>query len=130
MTQTHIKPLPVTLDECKQRGWDEVDIVLVTGDGYVDHPSFGISLIGRLLEGGGYRVAFLPSLDSTMRMTSSDSESHGCFMESLQVISTLLLPTTQVTAKSVNSMHFPQRATPGEHHTRQKKTVGGRIVPF
>ena len=60
MTQTHIKPLPVTLDECKQRGWDEVDIVLVTGDGYVDHPSFGISLIGRLLESRGYRVAILP----------------------------------------------------------------------
>ena len=60
MTQTPTKPLPVTLDECNKRGWDEVDIILVTGDGYVDHPSFGISLIGRLLDSKGYRVAILP----------------------------------------------------------------------
>ena len=60
MTQTLTKSLPVTFDECKKRGWDEVDIVLVSGDGYVDHPSFGIALIGRLLESRGYRVAILP----------------------------------------------------------------------
>ncbi len=53
-------PLPITLKECHARGWDYVDIVLVTGDGYVDHPSFGIALIGRLLEQNGYRVAILP----------------------------------------------------------------------
>ena len=60
MTQTPTKPLPVTFAECKKRGWDEVDIVLVTGDGYIDHPSFGVALIGRLLESRGYRVAILP----------------------------------------------------------------------
>jgi len=52
-------PLPATREECRQREWDEVDIVLVTGDGYVDHPSFGIALIGRVLESRGYRVAVL-----------------------------------------------------------------------
>jgi uncharacterized radical SAM protein YgiQ len=51
--------LPHTMDECLLRGWDTVDIVLVTGDGYVDHPSFGVALIGRLLESQGYRVAIL-----------------------------------------------------------------------
>ncbi len=47
------------MEECLQRGWKSVDIVLVTGDGYVDHPSFGVALIGRLLENLGYRVAIL-----------------------------------------------------------------------
>ncbi len=52
-------PLPVTREECRDRGWDEVDVVLVTGDAYVDHPSFGVALIGRLLESHGLRVAIL-----------------------------------------------------------------------
>ncbi len=54
-----LSPLPATLEECRARGWDELDIILVTGDAYVDHPSFGIALIGRLLESQGYRVAIL-----------------------------------------------------------------------
>jgi uncharacterized radical SAM protein YgiQ len=54
-----ISPLPATKQECKARGWDEIDIVLITGDAYVDHPSFGVALIGRLLESKGYRVAIL-----------------------------------------------------------------------
>ena len=60
MTRTPVKPLPVDSAECRERGWSEIDIVLVTGDAYVDHPSFGVSLIGRLLESRGYRVAVLP----------------------------------------------------------------------
>ncbi len=52
-------PLPATIEECRARGWNELDIILVTGDAYVDHPSFGIALIGRLLESQGYRVAIL-----------------------------------------------------------------------
>lgn len=55
----NIAPLPATLKECRARGWDELDIVLITGDAYVDHPSFGVALIGRLLESRGYRVAIL-----------------------------------------------------------------------
>jgi uncharacterized radical SAM protein YgiQ len=54
------KPLPATAEECSDRGWKEIDIVLVSGDAYVDHPAFGIALIGRLLEAEGYRVAVLP----------------------------------------------------------------------
>jgi uncharacterized radical SAM protein YgiQ len=54
------QPLPATAEECSRRGWNQVDIVLVSGDAYVDHPSFGIALIGRLLESSGYRVAILP----------------------------------------------------------------------
>ena len=54
-----MQPLPTTIEECRNRGWDDVDIVLVSGDAYVDHPAFGIALIGRLLEAQGYRVAIL-----------------------------------------------------------------------
>ena len=60
MSRSPVKPLPVDSAECRERGWSEIDIVLVTGDAYVDHPSFGVSLIGRLLESRGYRVAILP----------------------------------------------------------------------
>ena len=55
--------LPTTLDEMKQRGWGQVDVILVTADAYVDHPSFGVALIGRLLEKHGYRVAILAQPD-------------------------------------------------------------------
>ncbi len=51
--------LPATFQEMKDRGWNYVDIVLVTGDAYIDHPSFGIAVIGRWLEAHGYRVAVL-----------------------------------------------------------------------
>ncbi len=51
--------LPITLDEVKRLGWDEVDIVIVSGDAYVDHPSFGTAVIGRTLEAAGYRVAII-----------------------------------------------------------------------
>ncbi len=55
--------LPTTVAECSLRGWHEVDIVLVTGDAYVDHPSFGVALIGRWLEAHGFRVAILAQPD-------------------------------------------------------------------
>ena len=51
--------LPASGAEVAARGWEYVDVVLVTGDAYVDHPSFGVALIGRLLEANGYRVAVL-----------------------------------------------------------------------
>ncbi len=57
--QKQIRPLPINREECQTRGWDELDIILVSGDAYIDHPSFGIALIGRLLEEQGYRVAVL-----------------------------------------------------------------------
>ena len=56
---TTTPPLPVSWEECQTRGWQNLDVLLVTGDAYIDHPSFGIALIGRLLEKQGYRVAIL-----------------------------------------------------------------------
>ncbi len=57
--------LPRTREQMRGRGWEELDIVLVTGDAYVDHPSFGVAAIGRLLEAKGYRVGILdvPEID-------------------------------------------------------------------
>ena len=51
--------LPVDREDMEKRGWDEVDFVLVTGDAYVDHPSFGTAVISRLLESHGYKTAVL-----------------------------------------------------------------------
>ena len=56
-------PLPMSGEEMRARGWDAVDIVLVTGDAYVDHPSFANGLIARLLEAAGFRVAVLAQPD-------------------------------------------------------------------
>ena len=55
--------LPTTSNELKERGWDQADVILITGDAYVDHPSFGAALIGRWLEKLGYRVAVLAQPD-------------------------------------------------------------------
>lgn len=55
--------LPVTKEEIKALGWDAPDFVIVTGDSYVDHPSFGISIISRVLEACGYRAAILAQPD-------------------------------------------------------------------
>lgn len=51
--------LPRTREQMRLRGWTELDVVLVTGDGYVDHPSFGAAVIGRVLEAHGWRVGIL-----------------------------------------------------------------------
>lgn len=51
--------LPISRAEMLARGWDEVDIVFVTGDAYVDHPSFAMAILGRTLEAKGFRVALL-----------------------------------------------------------------------
>ncbi len=52
--------LPTTVKEVRERGWEQLDVILFTGDAYVDHPSFGAAVIGRLLEAEGYRVAIVP----------------------------------------------------------------------
>src|SRR5499427_4189513 len=55
--------LPMSRDEMDALGWDACDIVLVTGDAYVDHPSFGMAIIGRLLEAHGFRVGIIAQPD-------------------------------------------------------------------
>lgn len=59
---SHIQPeiLPTSKEEMERLGWDQADIILVSGDAYVDHPSFGIAVLGRLAAARGLRVAILP----------------------------------------------------------------------
>ena len=55
--------LPVNKKEMKERGWEQADFVYVTGDAYVDHPSFGAAIISRLLESRGYKVGIISQPD-------------------------------------------------------------------
>ncbi|MCP3687794.1 MAG: YgiQ family radical SAM protein, partial [Gammaproteobacteria bacterium] len=55
--------LPVSREEMEQLGWDSCDIIIVSGDAYVDHPSFGMAIIGRLLEAQGFRVGIIAQPD-------------------------------------------------------------------
>ena len=55
--------LPLCRADMEARGWDAPDFVYITGDAYVDHPSFGVSIISRVLEDAGYRVAILSQPD-------------------------------------------------------------------
>ena len=52
--------LPTTNKEVEARGWDELDVIIFSGDAYIDHPAFGPAVIGRILEAEGYRVAIVP----------------------------------------------------------------------
>ncbi|MFH1851893.1 MAG: YgiQ family radical SAM protein [Candidatus Neomarinimicrobiota bacterium] len=52
--------LPTTRKEVSERGWDELDVILISGDAYVDHPAFGHAVIGRIVEAEGLRVAIIP----------------------------------------------------------------------
>ena len=62
-TACHRKPLPMTMAEALERGWDELDVVFVTGDAYIDHPSFASAILGRVLEAGGFRVGIVSQPD-------------------------------------------------------------------
>ena len=55
--------LPVSREDMEKRGWDSVDFVYVSGDAYVDHPSFGHAIITRVLEAHGYRVGIIAQPD-------------------------------------------------------------------
>ena len=63
MTSRNERWLPTTAEEIRARGWDAPDVVFVTGDAYVDHPSFAMAVLGRVLESHGVRVAILPQPD-------------------------------------------------------------------
>jgi len=62
--QDHKRPLtdwlPITKKELEYHGWDELDVIIVSGDAYVDHPAFGTAVIGRIIESEGFRVGIIP----------------------------------------------------------------------
>ena len=55
--------LPMSREEMDTLGWDSCDVIIVTGDAYVDHPSFGMAIMGRLLEAQGFRVGIIAQPD-------------------------------------------------------------------
>ncbi len=57
------RALPMSMEEARARGWDELDVVIVTGDAYIDHPSFAMSILGRVLEAAGFRVGIISQPD-------------------------------------------------------------------
>jgi uncharacterized radical SAM protein YgiQ len=57
------RPLPMSAEEMRQRGWDAVDVVFVSGDAYIDHPSFAMAILGRVLEAAGFRVGIVSQPD-------------------------------------------------------------------
>lgn len=69
--------LPVSRDDMARRGWDHYDVLIITGDAYVDHPSFGPTIIGRLLEDEGYRVAILAQPTGAVRRPSPPWDGPG-----------------------------------------------------
>ncbi len=74
VTMTYMKDsrfLPTTLEEALQRGWDRLDVILVSGDSYIDSPFMGVAVIGRVLEKAGYRVGIIaqPDVNSPVDIT-------------------------------------------------------------
>src|SRR4051812_26285416 len=59
----NVRPLPMSADDAAERGWDWVDVVFITGDAYVDHPSFAMAILGRTLEAAGFRVGIVSQPD-------------------------------------------------------------------
>ncbi len=57
------RPLPMSMSEALERGWDELDVVFITGDAYIDHPSFATAILGRVLEAAGFRVGIVSQPD-------------------------------------------------------------------
>src|SRR5262245_19782243 len=60
---TASEPLPMSMAEARRRGWDELDVVFITGDAYIDHPRFAMAILGRVLEAAGFRVGIVSQPD-------------------------------------------------------------------
>jgi len=61
--QSSSKFLPINMSEARSRGWNELDVIFVSGDAYIDHPAFGVPLLARLLESAGLKVGIIPQPD-------------------------------------------------------------------
>ena len=65
--------LPINKEDMDKRGWEQLDFVFVSGDAYVDHPSFGPAILCRLLEKHGYHVRGIQVMDASRRTTKSNA---------------------------------------------------------
>ena len=78
--------LPVTKKELKHHGWDELDVILVSGDAYVDHPAFGTAVIGRIIEDEGFSVAIIaqPNWQDDLRDFKKFNEIYATYFKENQ----------------------------------------------
>ena len=76
--------LPTNRNEMKERGWSELDFLFITGDSYIDHPSFGVAILTRLLEDKGYRVGVIarPDVDDPLSIQAMGRPRHGVLVSS------------------------------------------------
>jgi uncharacterized radical SAM protein YgiQ len=102
--------LPMSRAEMTALGWDACDIILVTGDAYIDHPSFGMALVGRLLEAQGYRVGIISQPDWHSAERSARWASRRCISASPPATWIRWSTATRRTAKSAPTT--PTRRTP------------------
>ena len=76
--------LPITVSEMKSYGWNSPDIIIVSGDAYVDHPSFGTAIISRVLQDAGFSVCIIPqpkSDEDYLRYEAYKKERNAILME-------------------------------------------------
>lgn len=100
--------LPTTADEMKMLGWDQADVIIFSGDAYVDHPSFGAAVIGRTLQKAGYKVAIVPQPNWRDDLRDfKNSGSRGFSSEFLPVRWTrwsIIIPPTAVCAMMMHTL--------------------------
>ena len=77
---TRARPLPISRDEMLDRGWDAVDVVFVSGDAYVDHPSFAAAILGRVLEAAGFEWPFYRNPIGEVVIPGKHSVGRGSFL--------------------------------------------------
>ena len=106
--------LPLNGDEMHKRGWDEVDFIYVSGDAYVDHPSFGAAIITRVLESEGFRVGFLsqPDWHSASAFTEFGRPRFGFFVSSGNI--DILRQKNAGAATHILPAESPERARTGQ----------------
>lgn len=83
------KFLPISKEDLNERGIEQLDFVLVTGDAYIDHPSFAAAIIGRVLESQGYTVGIIAQPDWKMQTVLRSSENQDWLFSLIQGISIL-----------------------------------------
>jgi len=118
MTNNNNRFLPMTRDEMSKNGWDACDFIIITGDAYVDHPSFGAAVIGRVLEAEGFRVGIIsqPSWDSSRDFTSLGEPALAFLITSGNLDSMVAKYTSSGKPRSTDS--FTPHGAPGKRPDR------------
>jgi len=119
--------LPVCREDVRARGWQEADFICVTGDAYVDHPSFGIAIISRLLESEGYKVAVLaqPKCDNDDDFLKLGKPRFGFFVTSGNVDS--MVSNYTVALKKRNKDVYSPGGRPGQRPDRALNVYCGNL---